>query len=105
MPMMVDLYEQRNFRELDLLYRTVTRWTYIVVIPSFGFLVLFRKPILALFGRDFKGAEGNMVTLGLAWMIYYAKGPVSALLDMTGHQAIDLGNLAGVLVLSLVLGL
>jgi O-antigen/teichoic acid export membrane protein len=105
MPMMVDLYEQRNFRELDLLYRTVTRWTYIVVIPSFGFLVLFRKQILALFGQDFKGAEGIMVTLGLAWMIYYAKGPVSALLDMTGHQAIDLGNLAGVLVLSLVLGL
>ena len=105
MPMMVDLYEQRNFRELDMLYRTVTRWTYIVVIPSFGFLVLFRGQILSLFGQDFKGGEGILVTLGMAWMVYYAKGPVSALLDMTGHQAIDLANLAGVLVLSLGLSL
>ncbi len=104
MPMMVDLYEQRNFRELDMLYRTVTRWTYIVVVPSFGFLVLFRKQIVLLFGQDFKGAEGILVTLGMAWMVYYAKGPVSALLDMTGRQVVDLANLAGVLVLSLGLG-
>jgi O-antigen/teichoic acid export membrane protein len=105
MPMMVDLYEQRNFRELDALYRTVTRWTSMVVLPGFGFLVLFRKPILTLFGQDFRGARNILIMLGLAWMVYYAKGPVAALLDMTGRQMIDLANLAGVLVLSLVLGL
>jgi O-antigen/teichoic acid export membrane protein len=60
---------------------------------------------LSLLGRDFSGAGHIVMALGLAWMIYYAKGPVSAVLDMTGRQFIDLANLAGVLLLSLVLGL
>ena len=105
MPMMVDLHERGNLTELDALYRTVTRWTSMVVIPGFGFLVLFRKQILTLFGRDFRGAGDILILMGLAWMIYYAKGPVAALLDMTGRQAVDLANLAGVLILSVGLGL
>ena len=105
MPTMVDLYEQGNFRELESLYLTVTRWTQMVVIPSFGALVLFRKQIVALFGGEFRGAEWIVITMGLAWMVYYAKGPVSAVLDMTGRQFIDLANLAGVVVVSLGLGL
>jgi O-antigen/teichoic acid export membrane protein len=105
MPMMVDLHEQGNLSELDALYRTVTRWTSMVVIPGFGFLVLFRHRILTLFGRDFQGAGDILILMGLAWMVYYAKGPVAALLDMTGWQYIDLANLAGVLVLSAGLGL
>jgi O-antigen/teichoic acid export membrane protein len=105
MPTMVDLYEQRNFRELGTLYATVTRWTQMVVLPGFGVLVLFRKQILAVFGRDFRGAESILIAMGLAWMVYYAKGPVAAVLDMTGRQFVDLANLAGVLVLSLGLGL
>jgi O-antigen/teichoic acid export membrane protein len=105
MPTMVDLYEQRNFQELGSLYATVTRWTQMVVIPAFGALLLFRKPILALFGKDFRGAESILITMGLAWMVYYAKGPVAAVLDMTGRQYIDLANLAGVVMVSLALGL
>jgi O-antigen/teichoic acid export membrane protein len=66
---------------------------------------LFRKQILAVFGRDFRGAESILITMGLAWMVYYAKGPVAAVLDMTGRQFIDLANLAGVVVVSLGLGL
>src|ERR1700730_658865 len=76
-----------------------------VVLPGLGFPVLFRTPILTLFGQDFRGAGNILITLGLAWMVYYAKGPVAALLDMTGRQMIDLPNLGGVLVLSLVRGL
>jgi O-antigen/teichoic acid export membrane protein len=105
MPLMVDLYEQRNFEALRALYGTVTRWTQAVVIPSLVILALFRRPILALFGRDFQGAESVLIPLGVAWMIYYAKGPVSAVLDMTGRQIVDLLNLLGVLVLSLGLAL
>lgn len=105
MPTMVDLYEQRDFESLGSLYTTVTRWTQMVVIPSLGILVLFRRQILALFGRDFQSGDRILIPLGLAWMIYYAKGPVSAVLDMTGRQIVDLANLAGVLVLSLTLGL
>jgi O-antigen/teichoic acid export membrane protein len=101
MPVMVDLYEQRNFPELDLLYRTVARWTSMIVIPAFGFLMLFRKQILEVFGRDYAGATAILVPLSVAWMIYYAKGPVDSLLDMTGRQIVDLANVAGVLVLSL----
>lgn len=103
MPMMVDLYEQRKFEELGSLYATVTRWTQMVVIPSFGVLVLFRKQILSLFGGDFEGAGPILVAMGLAWMVYFAKGPVAAVLDMTGRQLIDLANQIGILVLSLSL--
>lgn len=104
MPMMVDLYEQRKLDELNSLYGTVTRWTQMVVIPGFGFLVLFRKSILALFGPDFRSAGTILIAMGVAWMIYYAKGPIAAVLDMTGRQFIDLANLMGVLILSLGLG-
>lgn len=104
MPAMVDLCEHGRTDDLAHLYQTVTRWTYMVVIPGFGFLILFRHQFLALFGQDFRAGASILVCLSSAWMVYYAKGPVSALLDMTGRQKLDALNQAGVAALSLALG-
>jgi O-antigen/teichoic acid export membrane protein len=105
LPMLVDLHERKRIDELARLYATVTRWTYVLLIPAFGTLVLFRTEIMALFGREFSEGGSILVCLALAWLLYYAKGPTQGLLQMTGRQNMDVANLIFILVVNAALNL
>jgi O-antigen/teichoic acid export membrane protein len=97
LPMLVDLHERRQIDELARLYSTVTRWTYMLLVPVFGVLVLFRKEIMGFFGREFTEGGSILMCLASAWLLYYAKGPAQGLLQMTGRQNIDVANLICIL--------
>lgn len=102
MPMMVELYETRQTEGLRRLYQSATRWTLAVVMPVFLGLCLFSGEVVLLFGKEFKGAGPILLVLSLGWLVYYGKGPGSALLEMTGRQNWDLANTAGAAVLTVI---
>ncbi|HEV2490508.1 MAG TPA: flippase [Candidatus Acidoferrales bacterium] len=102
MPMMVELHEARQSEGLQRLYQNSTRWTLAVVAPIFLFLCLFHSEVMRLFGRHFSAAGPILVAMSLGWLVYYGKGPGSALLQMTGRQKLDLANTLGVAALTIV---
>jgi len=99
LPLMVELHEAGQNRQLHRLYRTVTRWTLAAVVPMFLFLALFQDQVMRLFGHDFRGSGPVLAFLSLGWLVYYAKGPTSGILEMTGRQNLELVNMAGIAVL------
>ena len=102
MPMMVELHETRQSDGLRRLYQNSTRWTLAVVTPIFLLLALFHKEVIHMFGRNFAAAGPILVAMSLGWLVYYGKGPGSALLQMTGRQNLDMANTMGVAVLTVV---
>lgn len=93
MPMMVDLYEARDFVGLQRLYQNATRWTLAMVVPFFLFISLFRLQFMGLFGRDFNQGGTILLILSIGWLIYYGIGPADGLFGMTGRQNLQLVNL------------
>lgn len=103
MPMMVDLYEARDFVGLQRLYRNATRWTLAMVMPFFLFISLFRGEFMGLFGHDFNRGGTTLLILSIGWVFYYGIGPADGLFGMTGRQHLQLANLivAGLLCITL----
>jgi O-antigen/teichoic acid export membrane protein len=98
LPLMVELHEAGQRRQLHRLYHTVTRWTLAAVVPLFLFLVLFQDQVMRLFGHDFSDSGPVLALLSLGWLVYYAKGPSGGILEMTGRQNLELVNLTGIAV-------
>jgi len=103
MPMMVDLYEARDFVGLQRLYLNATRWTLAMVVPFFLFISLFRAEFMGLFGHDFNQGGRILLILSIGWLIYYGIGPADGLLGMTGRQNLQLGNLIVAVLLCITL--
>jgi len=104
-PLMVRLYEQNRIQELRELYRKVSRWNFVVVLPVFLVLCVFPQVVTALFGEEFSEARGIVIPLSAAWLVYFSKGPVASLLDMTGRQDVDLLNMIAAGLLNVMLNL
>lgn len=102
MPMMVELHEAKQNESLRRLYQNSTRWTLAAVAPIFLFLTLFNGEVMRLFGRNFIAAGPILVAMSLGWLLYYGKGPGSALLQMTGRQNLDMANTLVVAMLTVV---
>ncbi|MEE8201849.1 MAG: flippase, partial [Candidatus Acidoferrales bacterium] len=105
LPVIVELWEKGELDELKQKYQTVVRWSLSVLLPLFLLLVLLRKEVIGLFGPQFAGGSPILVLLSVAWVVYFAKGSVATLLDMTGRQTLDLLNLTGAAVVSIVLNI
>lgn len=100
MPMMVELYEAKHFDGLRRLYVNASRWTLAAVVPFFLFLCLYHAEVMRLFGQKFSEGGTVLLILSLGWLIYYGKGPASAILEMTGRQNLQLANMVGVAALT-----
>lgn len=103
LPMLVELYETRQTEALRLLYQNSTRWTLALVTPIFLLLALFNSEVMQVFGRNFRAAGPILLVMSLGWLVYYGKGPGSALLQMTGRQNLDLANTLGVAILTVAM--
>lgn len=96
-PRISPLYNQGRLDELE---RIVQRATLLSLGGSLVLvigIVLFSELLLSLFGEAFLAGQRVLVILAFAQLINAAVGPVSFLLSMTGHQALN-GRIYAVIV-------
>jgi len=91
-PIASRLYSEGEFDQLELVYQTVTRWSFtMAIIPTIG-AILYRSELLFIFGSEFTMGSTVLATFAIAKFTNSAVGPCGFVIMMTDHQYYNLAN-------------
>ena len=99
-PVIADLYHRERMDTLLPLFRSVTRWTIIMSLPIYLWILVAGETTLAVFGTEFVRGYDALVLLSTGLMIAVSTGPVGITLSMTGHQKWNVYNAVALAVVS-----
>lgn len=104
-PIISDLYNRNEFRQIQKLYKTVTRWIVSLNLVLLLLLILFSKQIMEIFGPEFTSGWIVLVVLSSVHLVGYSTGGALAAyaLQMSGKQDIELINATVMMVLNVML--
>lgn len=92
-PTLARLHDRRDTGGLGHLYTTVTRWSLTLTLPFFLVMVLYREPILAVFGPSFAAVGTTaLVLLAIAELVNAGTGICGSMIEMTGHTRVKVAN-------------
>jgi O-antigen/teichoic acid export membrane protein len=103
MPIISELYDRGERKQLARFYQTMTKWTLTLNLPLFLIVLLFSGSILSVFGEDFVGGAVALTVLAWGNLANAATGICGAVLDMTGKTPLKLFN--SIILTALTLGL
>jgi O-antigen/teichoic acid export membrane protein len=105
MPIISDLHHRGEHAQLNRLYRTLTKWSLLFNLPFFLTMILFARPVLAIFGQDFTVGVPVMVIVAIGILVDAGTGICGAMIDMTGYSKLKFYNSVGSLILRITLDL
>ena len=82
-PIISEIWEQKNIKELQILYHFFTKWSLILSFPLVFFVILFNEELMLLFGSDFVSGKRVLTILAIAHSIGIMFGSVRTILQMT----------------------
>ena len=99
-PVIADLYHRGRLDLLRPLFASVTRWTIILSLPIYLWIVVAGETTLGVFGSEFVRGYDAMVFLATGLLIAISTGSVGVALTMTGYQKWNVYNAIGLAVVS-----
>ncbi len=102
-PMIADLYNRKETKTLENLFKIVTQWIFTISLPLVLIMVLFPKDILGLWGAQYQPGSVCLIVICCAQMVNCGVGSVGFVIMMTGRTVINLVNNVMVFVLILTL--
>lgn len=91
-PVISDLHNRNKTEELHSLLKVITRWVFVINYPIFLVLVIFARPVMGLFGEDFKIASTALIILAIGQFFNSLTGPVGQMVLMSGHSRVVFVN-------------
>jgi len=85
-PIIANLYTTGRLRDLEFLYKDVSRWIFMGGLGVFWVTVLLSRDILAVFGDEFVAGWPVMVVVAGGQLFSSSVGATNRVLLMTGHQ-------------------
>jgi O-antigen/teichoic acid export membrane protein len=70
--------------------RRVSYWNLAVALPILGSMAVLREPLLALFGRGYEAGAAPLVLLAIGQLVLNAAGPLTAVINLSGHPRVTL---------------
>lgn len=104
-PIISDLYHQNKRVELNELYKITTKWSLTFSLIFFLILVMFARPILSVFGREFESGTLALMIMAFGNLANGGTGICATLVTMTGHSKLRLYNSIFSIILTLMLDL
>lgn len=104
-PVISEIWERGEMRELERIFKTVSKWIFSLGFPVFLIFMLFSPSLLLVFGSDFKQAAMALRLLAVGEIINAVVGPVGHVLTMTGRQKLNLVNSIALAGLNIVLNI
>ena len=104
-PIVSDLHNKGGRREIEQLYKTITRWIFTISLPLVMILMFFSKELIELlFGVEFVRGWLVLVIFPAAYLLQACgAGPSGIILQMCGQQDIFLINAVIVVSINIVL--
>lgn len=99
-PRISDLYNRKELAQLEMLYKIVGKWIFLVSLPIAFVMILLPRQLMLLFGPGFVDGGGALVVLALTQLIGSGTGAVGFMLTMSGHQRLMLLNTVAACVLN-----
>ena len=100
-PIIANLHSMNRSDEIRHVLQTTMRWVFTISVPVCLVLVLFPKQLLGLYGSGFAVGSGVLIVLALAQLGHAGVSALAQMLNMTGHQNLELFNSVGLLVLNI----
>ncbi|NOG43139.1 flippase [Candidatus Brocadia sinica] len=92
-PAIADMYHRGQMGRLGKIFKTTTRWVFLLTLPFTLILIFSAGEILTIFGRDYiKEGIPVLRIIAIAQFINCATGGVAFTLTMTGKQKTDMIN-------------
>ncbi|MBE0428982.1 MAG: flippase [Thermoleophilia bacterium] len=102
-PVISDLWNRRQGEELNILFKTVSRWIFTMTYPIFLVLAVFADPVLSIFGADFVVASTAMIMIAFGQLVTASTGTASMMLLMSGRSRLELVNVLIILVFDVIM--
>ena len=102
-PVVAQLHDQGDMKQLGQLYQTSNKWAVLVQLPIVLLMVIYPAALLSIFGKSYLQAAPALVVLAITDLVQVGTGMGGVILDMTGHTRLKLLN--SILRLGLYLGL
>ena len=102
-PMISELYGKGELSKLEDLFKTTTKWIFILSFPVFLLFILLSEPIMGIFGQGFTAGAAALIILGTGELINAGVGSVGYMLMMTGRAKVVLFNSLVFLSLNVIL--
>ena len=102
-PVISDLWNQKKDLDLKKLFKTVSRWIFMLSFPVFLILLLFNVQIMDLFGSEYIVASNVLVVLVLCKIFSHSTGPTGLMILMSGRSKLDMLNVGLSLITDVVL--
>ena len=104
-PVIAEYHARGEHRQLEMMFKLVTKWSISLSFPVFLICVVFRTPILGIFTEKYTAAGLVLVVLALGNFVDAGVGSVNYLLTMTGRPRIILANTVATVVVNVLLAL
>jgi O-antigen/teichoic acid export membrane protein len=75
---------------MSQMLRRVSYWNLAVALPILGSMIVLREPLLALFGAGYEAGAAPLVLLALGQLVLNAAGPLTAVINLSGHPRVTL---------------
>lgn len=92
LPVIVDLYNKKEFKKLEKLFKMITKWILLLSFPITLLMIFHASEILNLFGENFRQGAMCLVLLSLMGLVNSVGGSSGSLIMMSGRSRINLLN-------------
>ncbi|MDC1505114.1 oligosaccharide flippase family protein [Winogradskyella sp.] len=99
MPKIAALYSSKKLNEMRIMVQRTTHYLILIGILMVGLFIIIGKPLLGLWGEEFKQAFSILIILSIGQFFNIASGPIGSLLIMCNYEKV----LRNITITSLVL--
>ncbi len=104
-PIIADLYNKKDMKKLEELFKVVTKWILMLSLPVCLLLVFYASEILNLFGKNFMQGALCLMILAAAQLVNSIFGTSGFMIMMSGRSKINLLNNVVVVILNIGLNI
>lgn len=102
-PMISELYEREARAELELAFKSVTKWGFALSWPLLLVFLTLPRQVLGVYGEGYAAASACLAVLTVAQVVGILTGPVGQMIVMSGRAWLNLANNLAVAALNVLL--